>query len=76
MPRIAVDFWVLDIRLELAWLRDYLAVTEVHLRELPSQPPASLCDALEDPDEDYWRPAERQWVLPRVVAPSLERGHI
>jgi hypothetical protein len=75
MARITVDFWALDIRLELSWLRSYLDVLERHLSELPGNPPESIRADLQHPDEDVWQPMQQEWsALSEEAAPRLARG--
>ena len=75
MVRLTVDFWALELRLELSWLRSYLDLMERHLAELPDHPLEALRDALADPDQDFRQPAQQEWdMLSQVAAPRLVRG--
>lgn len=75
MARLMVDFWALEIRLELTWLRSYLTEMERHLAALPGNPPEVLRNALDDPAEEVRHPAQQEWsALSEDAAPRIARG--
>jgi hypothetical protein len=75
MVRVQFDWWGVEIKAEMQWLRSYLEVLEAHLEGLHGHPPTSMREELDDPDPDFRDSSYQLWRhLYSEVAPRLSRG--